>query len=154
MESFQIYFQLILVCPLDYCSIETKATTKYTPKGEGGHRDSITTKRKGKKQHTLGLGNLSLCFSKHLQKQWKQCNQPDVHMTQFQRSAKFCQFCSLSAPNFVCVALDILKITGIMSFHPQILKDAWYRRFTNINTIPLSYLYIMGIPCYHQCVLC
>lgn len=52
MESFQIYFQLILVCPLDYCSIETKATTKYTPKGEGGTQRQHHNKKKRKKNNT------------------------------------------------------------------------------------------------------
>ena len=73
MESFQIYSQLILVCPLDYCSIETKATTNYTPEGEGGKQCQHYKKKKRKK--TLGIGNLSLYFSKHLQKQRKPCNQ-------------------------------------------------------------------------------
>ena len=62
MESFEIYSQLILVCPLDYCSIETKATTKYTPEGEGETRCPHHKKKKKKKKKTWGWKSKSLFF--------------------------------------------------------------------------------------------
>ena len=103
MESFEIYSQLILVCPLDYCSIETKATTKYTPEGEGETRCPHHKKKKKKKKKP-GDGNLSLYFSKHLQKQRKPCNQLQCPHDPVSKVSKILPILfSLSAPNSVCV---------------------------------------------------